>query len=279
MHGSRILDITTQILQGPSRKKKKKKYALYLVAREAVGSRDTKALEKAFEALSKDVAIIKLYEPDEGLKVMMLKTIDLIVIDFSLFQDDATSVEFAVELKKRRKVPVIFVTKDERRLIDSYQKNLSLFEELDDYVTSPVEATDFAKRFRRIADGGGRAAKRLEARAEVQILRLSDSALLPAQLLDISLVGMGLKAEGHQIVRGEQLRVIIGLRSFDIFHPQFGDMLKLAVRVRRVSLDGVTLGCSLEHLTPLQAECLTSVLEMLNRRLRSKILQSRAEVV
>ena len=104
------MDITAQILQGPSKKKKKKKYILFLSAKESSSSRDTKALEKAFESLSKDLVTIKLHQPEEGLKVLMLKTIDIIVIDYSLFQDEVTSVEFAVELKKRRKSPVLFVT-------------------------------------------------------------------------------------------------------------------------------------------------------------------------
>jgi CheY-like chemotaxis protein len=271
------LDIAAQILQGPSRKKKKKRYALFLVAREAAGARDTKALERAFELFSDDVVVIKLHEPEEGLKVMMLKSIDLIVIDHSLFQDEATSVEFAQELKKRRKIPVIFVTKDERRLIAAYQQQLPHFEELDDYVTSPVEVTDFAKRFKRIVSGGGRAARRYEARTDVEVIRLADGSRLPAYLSDISLVGMGLKVTAASMVRGEQLRIIISLRHFDYFHPQFGELLKVSLKVRRVSLDGVTLGCSIEHLTPLQSEGLAVILERLNRRIRTRIMQSRGE--
>ena len=273
------MDIANQIIQGPARRKKKRRYALFLIAREGVGSRDAKALDRAFESASKDVAVIKLHEPEEGLKVMMLKNIDFIVIDNSLFQDDRTNVEFALELKKRRKVPVLFVTKDERKLIAAYKDQLSLFEELDDYVASPVEEADFARRFRRMLAGNGRAAKRFDARAAIQIERLIDGNRCSGTLLDISLVGMGLKVQDSNIVRGEQLRVIVQLKDFEYFHPQFGDLLKLAVRVRRVSLDGETFGCSVEHVTPQQSECLAVVLERLNRRLRSKMLQSRAQAV
>jgi DNA-binding response OmpR family regulator len=271
------VDIANQILQGPAKKKKKRRYALFLVAKEALTSRDTKTLDRVFELFSKDVVVIRLHEPEEGLKVMMLKSIDFIVIDHSLFQDDQTSVEFAQELKKRRKAPVLFVTRDERKLIAAYQEQLPFYEELDDYLTSPVDPGDFSKRFRRMLSGTGRAAKRFEAQVDVKVIRLVDDKEVVGRLIDLSLVGMGLRVSDMPVVRGDQLRIVVQLRDFDYFHPQFGDLLKLAVRVRRVSLDGVTLGCSIEHLTPQQSECIAVLLERLNRRLRAKLLQGRSQ--
>lgn len=273
------MDLSNQILRPPSRNKNKRLCGLFLAGKDTVGSRDFKAIERSFELANKDAVVIRLYEPEEGLKVMILKSIDFVVIDYSFFQDDQISVEFAQELKKRRKVPVLFVTRDERKLIAAYQQQLPFYEELDDYVTSPVDVSDFSKRFKRLISGSGRAAKRFDVKTSVQIERLKDSSLSSGMLLDLSLVGLGLKMDRDQIFRGEQLRIILRLRDFEYFHPQFGDLLKLAAKVRRVSLDGVTFGCSLEHMTPQQVECLSSILERLNRRQRGKAAQVRPQAV
>lgn len=270
-----VTDITSQILAGPRRKKKKKKVALYLSGPDAAGSRDVKAAEKVFELLNEELSVIKLTSPEEGLKVLLLKTVELIVIDHSLLVDETTTVEFVQELKKRRKAPVVFITKNEKKLIDNYRHYLKLYEELDDYVNSPVDPGDLGRRISRILKGEGRAAKRFEIKSAVFVERLTNGVRLAGTMLDLSLVGVGLRLPAASVSRGEQLRIIIPLKPFDYFHPQFGDLLKIAARVRRVSLDSETLGCSIEHLTPLQGEALTALLERASRRLRNRIFQSR----
>lgn len=264
-------DYANQILSGP-KKKTKKKYILFLHSKSAAQA-DLRAIERSFEkeGKDKDKVIIRLHQPEEGLKVLMLKTIDLIVLDHSVFEDEATSAEFAAELKKRRKVPILFVCKDEQRLISAYREHLQLYEELDDYVLSPIDTTDFCNRFRRSVSGNARAAKRFELDVAVKLFRLNDNQLHDARLNDISIVGMGLKVSGARLLRNEQVRIIVSLRHFDIFHPQFGDLFKIAARVRRVSLEGETIGCSIEHLTPLQGECLNRILENLNAKAFFKV--------
>lgn len=259
-------DYATQILSGP-KKKPKKKYILFLYSKSG-SQADLRAIERGFEkeGKEKDTVIIRLHQPEEGLKVLMLKTIDLIVLDHSVFEDEATSAEFAAELKNRSKVPILFVCKDEQRLISAYREHLKLYEELDDYVLSPIDATDFSNRLKRSVSGSARAAKRFELDLAVKLFRLNDCKTHEARLKDISIVGIGLKVSGARLLRSEQVRVIVSLNDFDIFHPQFGDLFKIAARVRRVSLEGEVIGCSIEHLTPLQAECLSRILEHLNAR-------------
>jgi hypothetical protein len=257
-------DYANQILSGP-KKKAKKKYILFLHSKNAAQG-DLRAIERGFSREGKDKVIIRLHEPEGGLKVLMLKSIDLIILDHSIFEDEATAAEFAAELKKRRKVPILFVCKDEQRLIAAYREHLPLYQELDDYVLSPVDSVDFANRFKRSVSGIARAAKRFELDAPVKVFRLNDNRLFEARLTDVSIVGLGLKVSGVRLMRNEQVRVILPLKHFEIFHPQFGDLFKIAAKVRRVSLEGESIGCSIEHLTPLQSECLNRVLEQLNAR-------------
>ncbi len=256
-------DYTNQILSGP-RKKVKKKYILFLYSKESQGSHDVKAIERGFQRGGKNQIIIRLHSPEEGLKVLMLKSIDLIVLDNSIFDDEVTSVEFAAELKKRRKIPILFIAKDEQRLISAYQEHLRLYEELDDYVLSPVDPIDFSHRFKRSSSEGARAAKRFNADAEIEVFRLLDSKTHKSRLRDLSMVGLGILVPNVNIKRGEQIRAIIDLRYFGLFHPQFGDVFKVAATVRRLSIDGSSIGCSLEHVTPIQSECLTTLLERMS---------------
>lgn len=258
-------DITSQILSGP-RKRIKKRYILFLFSKSAQSSPDVKAIEKCLARDSAEQVVIRLHAPDEGLKVLMLKTIDLVVVDHSVFQDESTSAEFASELKRRRKVPVLFVCKDEQNLIQAYRRVLPLYEELDDYVLSPVDPADFLMRYRRSSSGTGRTAKRFEVDSPISVFRLNDGSLKPGVLKDLSLVGMGIRYPSERLKRGEQIRAVIHLKNFDIFHPHFADIFRISARVRRVGLDGETIGCSLEFVTPAQNECLTQMLDYLARR-------------
>ena len=64
--------------------------------------------------------------------------------------------------------------------------------------------------------------------------------------------------------KGSQLTISIPLYRFKYFHRQFGEYLKLAGKVRRVSLNGKQVGCSIEHITPLKLEALMVVIEQIS---------------
>jgi hypothetical protein len=93
-------------------------------------------------------------------------------------------------------------------------------------------------------------------------------------LVDMSLVGFGVLVKQEPLLtRGEQVRIHVPLPPFGLFHPQYGEVLKLAGRVRRMSIDGHRLGCSLEHVTAMQLDCLTRLLELVVRKNRLARLQ------
>ena len=195
------------------------------------------------------------------------------VID--LFLDDLLAIEYALEVKKRKKCPVFFTTRNEKRLIEQYRDLMGLFEEMDDYLSCPVDPVEFARKLRRAATLDTRAAKRFVMSESVSVLRLDTDVTVRAKLVDLSLVGFGIEVAADPLLtRSEQVRILVPLPPFGIFHPQYGELLKLSGRVRRVSIDGARVGCSLEHATPMQADCLTRLLEQVARRQRLVKLQA-----
>ena len=83
--------------------KKKKKYVLFLYTFTREEENKLKAIERTIQLTLKDYILVRLEEPDEALKAIIVKNIEIIIIDYSLFDDDATAVEFDYECKKRKR--------------------------------------------------------------------------------------------------------------------------------------------------------------------------------
>jgi CheY-like chemotaxis protein len=262
-------DLASSILQLPQ-SRKKRKYVLHLFSSKSVHDGDIRIIERTMSTSLKDFNLIKMEDPDEALKLLLIKNIELVVLDHSFLEDDILCVEFAHEIKQRKKCPVLFVTQNETELIEEYRRQMSLYEELDDYLLSPLDFVETSRRLKKATIADGRASKRFLVEAPVQAFRLNDEKMVQGRLVDLSLVGFGLSVDHSMLFhRGEQVRIHVFLPFFQIFHPEYAEILKLAGIVRRISIDGKHVGCSIEHITPMQNDCLVMVLERLARKLRS----------
>lgn len=261
-------DAAQALLATPS-SRRKKRYILHLVHPRFASDADVRVAVRAVASACPEHTLIRLEDPDEAIKVLLLKNIELILLDHSFFQDDVLAVEYGLEIKKRKKCPLFFTTRSEQNLIREYRDRMSLYEEMDDYLLSPLDPVELARKLRRFGSVESRAAKRFAMNEEVLLLRVNDDSQVRARLVDLSLVGFGIELKVEPLMsRMEQVRIQVPLPSFGIFHPQYGEILKLSGRIRRMSIDGRRVGCSLEHLTPMQSDCLTRLLEQVARRAR-----------
>jgi len=246
-----------------------KRYVLFLQKSRMVSEQETRLLAKATEHALPGYIMIRLDDPTEGLKVLNVKNVEVVILHHSLMNSSDELVELAKQLKERKKVTVLFVTNNERALIDSYREKMALYEELDDFVAAPIDPAELFKKLQKVGSVEARAAKRFSIDTGVKIRRIDNLEELDGKLLDLSLVGCGLEIDTNTpMKRDEQLRIQIPLFQFGIFHPQYGDYLKLSLRVRRISINGGSVGCSVEHLTPMQNDCLVNLLEDVSRRQR-----------
>jgi hypothetical protein len=261
-------DAAQALLSTPS-SRRKKRYILHLVHPKFASDVDIRVVTRAVGSACPEHTLIRLEDPDEAIKVLLLKNIELIVIDHSFFQDDVLAIEYGLEIKKRKKCPLFFTTRNENNLIREYRDRMSLYEEMDDYLVTPLDAVELSRKLRRAGALESRAAKRFSLNEDVNLLRVNDDSNARVRLVDLSLVGFGIELTVEPLMtRLEQIRIQVPLPSFGIFHPQYGEFLKLSGRVRRVSIDGRRVGCSFEHLTPMQSDCLTRLLEQVARKAR-----------
>ncbi|KAB8030616.1 PilZ domain-containing protein [Fluviispira multicolorata] len=248
--------------------KKKKRYILFLFSLKREDESRIRTIEKAIQTAVSDFIMIRFEDPNEGLKALLVKNIEIVFIDSSLFNDDKTSIDFAVECKKRKKCPIFFIAKDEKVLIQEYREKLYLYEEFDDYFYDPIDFVEISKKLKRAAANLGRRAKRFSLGLPIKLFRLNTNEEIKIILSDISLVGFGIILRNDDIFKkNEQVRITVPLEEFKIFHPQYGEFLPLSGKARRISIDGKRVGFSIEHLTQMQIELLMNILETVTRRM------------
>lgn len=262
------MDVASELMKRNS-PRKKKRYMLLLYGGARANEQEVKTFERVVQTHFRDHILLRLEDPDEALRLLLIKNIDLIVIEPSFMEDVALQVEYGMELKKRKKVPILFMCDNELKLINSYRKYMHLYEELDDYCISPVEYSDLSKRIKRMLQSSGRAAKRFQIGTPIEVFTLDSNSPVPAVLADLSIVGAGITwTSDEQVLRGTQLKIVIPLRKFNIFHHTYGDFLNLAGRVMRIAIDGRTLGVAFAHVTQMQSDTLTQILEIVSSRKR-----------
>jgi hypothetical protein len=262
------MDVASELMNRNS-PRKKKRYMLLLYGGARANEAEVKTFERVVQTHFRDHILLRLEDPDEALRLLLIKNIDLIVIEPSFMEDVALQVEYGMELKKRKKVPILFMCENELKLINEYRTHMHLYEELDDYCISPVEYCDLSKRIKRMLQSSGRAAKRFQIGTPVEIFTLDGNSAVPAVLADLSIVGAGITWTSEQeMLRGTQLKMVIPLRKFNIFHQTYGDFLNVSGKVMRMSIDGRTLGVAFAHITQMQADTMTQILEIVSSRKR-----------
>ena len=249
--------------------KKKKKYVLYLFKLNRDEETRIRTIEKAIQNSLSDHILVRFEDPNEALKALLVKNIELIFIDSSLFEDDKISIDFGVECKKRKKCPLFFIAKNEAILIKEYRKKLAYYEELDDYFKDPIDFVEVTRKLKRASANIGRKAKRFSLEIPIKLYRLNDDKYYNAILNDISLVGFGISMQGDEMLTAnEQVKIKVPISEFKLFHPTYGEFLPISGKVRRISINGRIFGCSIEFSTPMQTEVLMNLIEKVTRRMR-----------
>lgn len=262
-----VFDLAGKSIFESSSQKKKKKYILLLFTLNHENEDKIRMLEKTITKTLKNYILVRLDEPDEGLKAIIVKNIEIVVIDSSLFNSDTISVDYAVECKKRKKCPILFVANNPEKLIREYREKLFMFEEFDAYFNDPVDLSEFSRKLTQIGSSKGRIAKRFSLNIPIDLYRLNKNTKYNVLLRDISLVGFGIIIHHEDIfLQNEQIQIKIPLALFRIFHPLYGEFLPLSGRLKRVSISGENMGFSLEFTTPLQLEVLTKILAVIYHR-------------
>lgn len=260
-------DVAQALLRAEN-SKKRRRYLLLLYSSKTANESDIKAIELAVDRYLKEFVIVRLEDPDEALKILIIKNIEVTIIDKSFLESSALTIQFAYESKRRKKCPLFFVTGNEQELIREYKKSLYMYEEMDDYLIPPLDIHEMGRRLKRVGSTQTRNAKRYQVGVPVILETLNTDYKLEGMLTDISLVGFGLRIEdeSQKLLRGEQIRMTIPLRTLNFFHPQYGDILNLSGRIKRFSIDGTRVGCAFEHINPAQNACLLKVIELLAKR-------------
>ena len=142
-------DVAAELMK-KDQPRKKKRYLLLLQAQNAGTESDIKTFERVVQTHFREHVLVRMEDPDEALRLILIKNVDLIVIDSAFIEDIGTRVEYAAELKKRKKVPILFFCENENRLLEEYRIHMQLYEELDDYAATPVEFVDLTKRAKRM---------------------------------------------------------------------------------------------------------------------------------
>ncbi len=245
--------------------KQRKKYFLFVYSSHRLENEALRSFERVLASHLSGYILIKTEEPDEALKALLVKNIEIVFIHSSFFNDDSVAVEFAAECKKRKKCPIIFSALNPHVLIKEYKNKLNLYHEMDDYFSEPIDLDEMKKKFEKIGKVKPRAAKRFLTNMKLEVFCLGKNIKTTAELVDISLVGFSINAALENFYSmNEQIQIKIPLKNFKIFHELYGDFFKLSGKVKRISINGENIGCSLEYLTTLQSEVLILILEYIS---------------
>ncbi len=223
--------------------------------------------------------VLKLEDPEEALKALSNKNVDILVIDSSLFRDEKVAVEFAIQCKAKRRCPILFVVRDVKNIIAAYREKLFVYQEMDNYILENLDKVELKKKLIKLSLPFQRSAKRYTLSSKLNVFRLLDQKNYLCSISNISFSGFAATTVGKfDFDLKEQMRAKIPLMDFNIFHKKYGDFLPLTCQVRRLSIMGDEIGFSWEHMTPSKTEVLFHILNNLDQQERAnsskeKILQ------
>lgn len=252
--------LMSDFLQAP---KKKRRSFVVLAPGPNLDVELASSIKKFFESQHPDVNLIIVESTDELVKFAS-KNVVLILIDDELAERSKTlaSVRFMKEQKTDGPLPSLFFTKNPAALIAEYQSQLSLWHEVDDYLSisdMPRHAL-FARIKSGVENRNQRRARRFKTNIPVmfQILE-SGEHKFSGEIIDFSLHGalISCDAAGHRFTLKDQLVVHFPVSQFLKGHT---DIMRVSGRVRRVLISGNKAGISWEHLSDIKAALLTQML-------------------
>ncbi len=246
-------------------KRKVKKKVILLMHGENI-SPDALALKKEILPEFKAFNLVSTsYSLSEVKSFVIEEKIYLIIFDHNYFmgKEEETFKE-AEKVKTVFNCPFLFLTKNPTLLVKYYEKYLFAYEEVDDYVSCPIDKIETNKKIQFILKGENRQAKRFKWETPIKVCLLNEDVKFTTELVDLSVVGFSFQIHPEfPINLKDQLEVKIPLSGFGIFHPELGEVLRLSGRVKRFSIAGKNVGCSIEHGTSTQKHLILDILQNL----------------
>lgn len=248
-----------EYLQGP--RKKRKNYVIF-----ALGERFDKDLSFSMESYVRkshpQLAISNPKTPDE-LKRQFGRNISLLVISDE-FSDTSLVMNLVRILKEKRRnelIPVLFLTRDAELLVDTYHKELLLYQEADEYIVYPsAQRQQIMSRIKSgVENQNHRRSRRYTVNLPVSFFHLTRDEYIDAHIIDISMHGAVITADKDLIFRqGDQVKLNIPIAGH--IQHEGGDFMKISARVRRVFISGNKVAVSFEHVSEKQAHLIGQLL-------------------
>lgn len=242
-------------------RKKRKSYVLFALSAQTQQN-IAPSLENFLRTSFKNVALSMPKTPDEFVKNFSRQLVLII------FDDEFTGLEKGLsllsDLKHRKNVgpvPVLFLTRDPSALIAAYNRELAIFQEVDDYVNYPKADLPqiYSKVRHALTNQNRRRSRRYQVSLPLTYYLLQDDKMHPGELLDLSVHGALLRANDKRIFRpGDQLKLHLPVAQFLPLNA--GDYLKISAKVRRVYIAGDLAGISFEYVSDQQQLTLTKFL-------------------
>jgi len=260
----------TDYLQAP--RKNRKNYVIMALgpsfSRDLAGDLENFA-RKAFQNIS-----VSMPNNTAELSRQFGRKISLLLISDE-FDDLDKVIDLVKALKERRqseKIPVLFLTRNARPLIEKYHENLLPYHETDDFLQYPGMARQriYSAIKNGIENRNSRKTKRYRFTQNVTFFHLSRGEEMEAELLDINVHGALIKAPGSLLFKiGDQL--MIKILASDYVGLENGDFIKLPCRIRRVFISGNMGAVSFENISEYKLRTLTKlVTAIVNHNLERK---------
>ncbi len=191
----------------------------------------------------------------KDLKRQFGRNISLLIID-DQFDEIATVMELVESLKvKRRKetIPVLFMTEDPKRLVESYNTKLAGYHEVDDYCNfKKMEANQIVGKVKTgIEQQNRRKARRYHVNIDLTFFHLTHNKSFRGNFVDMSVQGALLKSDDlARFHIGDQLKINLPISRF--LGVENGEFMSISARVRRIFIGGNLAGISFEYLSERQ---------------------------
>lgn len=206
--------------------------------------------------------IIKPKAAKDIVKLINRKIILLILDDE--FIPDGKVVKTVKKLKTKKgdtALPVLFLTKSPEQLIENYNEDLLLYQEIDTYADyTKLGDPQMRQVIKGILQGTNRRKSRRHPIQQAMFYTILErpNKLIPGEIQDMSLHGATIYSESSIFKKDNQLVITIQLnRQSSIEH---GEFLKVSAKVRYVYMSGSKAAISWEHVTERQMYALTEFL-------------------
>jgi hypothetical protein len=269
----------TDYLEQP---RSKKREHIILALGDAIEPEMKLSIHRMLKDRFKNQALVTPKDIKETLRNIGKKISYLIVDDsFAEWSVLESMVSKLKETNSDTGVPTFFLTKNARQLIESYHHELSIYQELDDYID--YTALDRRQTLLRIDQllkrSGRRRSRRFAVNIPVFFTSLDESKKFAGELIDISMHGAVLRIDDEQTFKANS-QMLISMQISKILPPEFGEVMTLSALVRRIRIGGNTAGVSWEHLSENKCKSLIQIVTFFARedakiRLRAHLAASK----